>query len=623
MQALSSRTVTSPGFGILSAATPFRAAFCALLAAVLGCAPGSPTTPRPEPVLSGDSMAEVRLRELAERWHAASPEQRLQLEVPLRQYLEQFPYDAPRRRVWVYLAWILVQKGELLEAREWIDRAKPGPPGSVADFGQVTEAALLLELNQPHEALRQLRPLRGKLIDPVERFLLTEQLVLAAMAAELYGEALVYMVDWAAAAPVTERAAVQESIVSHLHRVPRRHLERALDGEADTALPRGNTDPRRREQEQWVHSAIARRLTAIAVEERDPDLARFVLERGSDLGSQGDEAQELMDLATSTESGRHVRGRTIGLVLATGSEAERLRSSEVAAAVAAALGLPRAARDPEAARLVFAEDAGGPSGATAAFQSLGTQGAAIVIAGFDAGTAEQHSWQAERVGIPTLLLHPHELDTPRWCYTLGVSSRDEREVLETALRARGLSQSRLVEGDDVCEPATERAVLKVVNSWADGGSDSALFLGTRACAELVLKANSRAKRPIPIALGFSASAAASRSDPAHVALSPGAYPFEAHDARLGSWLERHASTPSWYEALAHDAALLANAVLSQLPAEERSGSNAVSAHHDRVRALLQSVRPAALWTSDQGGFDAELVLRRHITVSSTGIAEAP
>jgi hypothetical protein len=558
-------------------------------------------------------VAEVRFRELSEKWHAASAEQRLQLDAPLRQYLEEFPFDAPRRRVWVYLAWILVHKGALLEAREWIDRAKSGSPGSVSDFAAVTEAALLLELNQPHEALRQLRPIRGKLIDPVERFLSTEQLVLAAMGAELYGEALIYMVDWAAGAPVTERAQVQESIASHLHRIPRRHLERALEGESESATPSAVMDPIRRDQQGWMRTAMARRLTAIAVEERDPELARFVLEQGSDLGSERHVAQDLMDLATSTESERHVRGRTIGLVLQTESEEQRLRSSAVAAAVAVALGLPRAGRDRDAVRVVFAQDAGGPSGATTAFQNLGTQGAAIVIGGFDAGTAEQHSWQAERVGIPTLLLHPHQLATPRWSYTLGVSRASERALLEAEMIARGLFASRLVENDDdACEPDTGRAVQAKVRSWSEGGSDSVLFLGSRACAELVLQVNTRAKRPLPIALGLSASAAATRADPHAVALAPGGYPFDPADTKLAAWLERNSNTPSWYEALGHDAAVLASAALSQLAAGEHSGASDVGAHHDAVRATLLRLDGTRLWTSDSSGFDAALAIVRRI-----------
>lgn len=602
---------------ILAGPGAVRAAFFAALVLPFGCGSSGPTALRPEAVLSNDSLADVRFRELSEKWRAASAEQRLTLEAPLRRYLQEFPYDAPRRRAWVYLAWILVHKGELLEAREWIDRAKSGPPGSVGDFAVVTEAALLLELNQPHEALRQLRPIRGKLIDPVERFLSTEQLVLAAMGAELHGEALLYMVDWGAGAPVTERDAVRESIDSHLHRIPRHHLERALETSLSEAEDASQQDPTRREQQQWLRGAIARRLTAIAVEERDPDLARFVLEQGADLGAQRTTPQDLMDLATRTESGRHVQGRTVGLVLTTATEEQRLLSSEVAAAVAATLGLPRPALDPEAVRLVFAEDEGGPAGATAAFQSLGMQGAAVVIAGFDSQSAQHHSWQAERVGIPTLLLYPHQLATPLWSHTLGVSSEAERAVLERELRARGLFASRLVESDaDACQPDGARAVLTKVQSWAEEGSDSVLFLGSRRCAELVLRANARAKRPLPIALGLRAAAAWTRSDRFALALSPGGYPFEQQDDALEGWRQRNGTTPSWLQALAHDAAVIAASALMRLPTEEHTGAAAVSAHLNAVRSTLAQLGHLELWTSESSGFDPERVLERRFTLAS-------
>jgi tetratricopeptide (TPR) repeat protein len=597
--------------------------FFAALGVLSSCGSSGPTAPRPEPVLSSDSIAQVRFRDLSEKWHAASAEQRLQLEAPLRQYLEEFPYDAPRRRVWVYLAWILVHKGELLEAKEWIDRAKAGPPGSVSDLAVVTEAALLLELNQPQEALRKLRPIRGKLIDPVERFLATEQLVLAAMAAELYSEALIYMVDWATQAPVTEREQVRESIISHLHRIPRRYLERALQHDAESITASGDDDPIRRDQQQWMKDAIARRLTAIAVEERDPDLARFVLEQGSDLGAEREAAQDLMDLATSTESGRQVKGRTIGLVLTTATEEQRLRSSEVATAVAITLGLPRRDRDPNAVRVVFAQDEGGPAGATAAFQNLGIQGAAVVIGGFDSDSAQQHSWQAERSAIPTLLLYPHQIETPSWSYTLGVSGARERALLEDEMRSRGLFASRLVENDEVaCDPNTTRAVQAKVRGWAEGGSDSVLFLGTRGCAQLVLQANARAKRPLPIGLGLDAAAAATRSDPLAIALAPGAYPFEPNDPKLGAWLERNGTTPSWFEALGHDAAVLASAALSQFPAVDYSGSNEVNVHHNAIRAALLRLSDVALWTSQSSRFDPELVIDRRFDFTGAE-ADAP
>jgi hypothetical protein len=385
------------------------------------------------------------------------------------------------------------------------------------------------------------------------------------------------------------------------------------------------SNPVRREQEQWMRAAIASRLTAIAVDERDPELARFVLEQGSNLGDQRDAAQELMDLATSSESGQHVQGRTLGLVLATNTEDQRLRSSEVAAAVAATLGLPRAASGPDAVRLVFAQDEGGPGGATAAFQSLGLQGAAVVIAGFDSVTAEHHSWQAERVGIPTVLLHPHQLETPMWSYTLGVSPEHERALLEAEMRARGLFASRLVETDaDACQPDTARAVQAQVRSWAVGGSDSVLFLGTRACAEAVLAANAKAKRPLPIGLGLRAGAAAGRSDPRVIALAPGAYPFEAKDAALKSWLERNGTTPSWFQSLGHDAAVLARAALKRLPETNHKGRSEVSAQLNAVRASLLHVGQVPLWTSDSSRFDPELVIERQFEFTgSDDAAEAP
>jgi hypothetical protein len=558
-------------------------------------------------------VAQVRFRELSEKWHSASAERRQQLEGPLRRYLEEFPYDAPRRRAWIYLAWILVHKGELLEARELIDRVQSGPPGSVSDFAVVTEAALLLELNQPREALRLLRPVRSQLIDPVERSLANEAMVVAAMSSEAYAEALIYMVDWGAGAPVTERAAVRESITSHLHRTPRKYLERALvDSSASDAAER-DVEPARREQEEWQREATARRLTAIAVEERDPDLARFVLDRSDVLGRERDAARDLLDLATSNESKATVRGRTLGLLLTTETPEQRRRSSEVTSAVAAALGLPRSSSEPGAVRVVFAQDGGGAAGATTAFKNLGLQGAAIVIGGFDSTSAQHHSWQAERNGIPVLLLHPHELARPVWSHTLGVSLASQRELLADDLRSRGLFRSRLLEPDDeLCRNDSPRNVASRLQTWAQEGSDSVVFLANRDCAETLLEVNGRSKRPLPIGLGLEGAAAFVGEPGQVVALGAGSYPFSEATQELDPWLERNGRSPSWFEALGHDAALLSDAVLQKLPVVDLEQSSEVSAHSEAVRVALGRTE-IPVWTATTANFDASLTLQRAFT----------
>ena len=68
------------------------------------------------------------------------------LERPLRDYIARYPKEDLARVVRVYLAWVLIQKRELSEARALADAARTGPAGSVRDFAVVTEAAILIRL---------------------------------------------------------------------------------------------------------------------------------------------------------------------------------------------------------------------------------------------------------------------------------------------------------------------------------------------------------------------------------------------------------------------------------------------------------------------------------------------
>src|SRR5690606_25216267 len=142
-----------------------------------------------------------------------------------RRFLATYPEDDQVRLARVYLAWLLVNTGDLLEARELIEVTKSGPPGPAADFGQVVEGALLVKHKQPHEALKLLRPLQGKLIEPAEAFYATQQLVRSAMAANLYAEALSHVVDWVLQARLVQRPVVRAEVKAMVARVPRRYLE--------------------------------------------------------------------------------------------------------------------------------------------------------------------------------------------------------------------------------------------------------------------------------------------------------------------------------------------------------------------------------------------------------------
>jgi hypothetical protein len=578
-------------------------------------------------VLSSDSLAQVRFRQLVEEWRAASPEGRAELEPSFRQYLSEFPYDDPRRLAWAYLAWILVQKGELLEARELVDRVRSGPSGTSNDFARVAEAALLLQLNQPQEALTLIRPLRGKLIDPAERFLLAEQLVAAAIASDLHGEALLYMVDVGALAPVTQRQSVREAIVSQLHATPRRYLEQALLPDELSASVAEEQDPARRDQHDWLREAIARRLSALAVEERDVELANFVLSHSPGLAADVAAAEELMRLAASHDTSAQIFGRTIGFVLTTESAEQRLRSTEVVTAISVALGLPTSEPKAGSVRLVFAEDSGGEQGAARAYAELSAQGVGLAIAGVDEVSASAHSREAERSRLPTVLLALPAPGASSYSFSLGVSRAAQQALLTQELATRGFYKSELVTAEsEVCSKMSNRATSSWLRAVSDNGLDSIVMLGPEACAqELVVALNGMARsgprknaaRPPLLALGLEAAPALSALDPAWgLRLSAGKYPFKAGDASIALWETRLGRTPTWSQTLGRDAAALASLVLRALPETNVTDAPSVERFHEQVRAHLSQFNALALWSSDSSRFGADHVVERQLKVSN-------
>src|SRR5690606_18149750 len=155
----------------------------------------------PRSPLAQSTTAQASFRELSQAWHNSTPEERANLEQGFRRFLAEHGQDDSARMARVYLAWILTKKGQLVEAKRLVEQTRRGPEGTANDFGIVVEAALLIEHDRPQEALKSLRQLQGKIIDPMERFLATGQLVTATVAARLYAESLFYMLDWISQAP--------------------------------------------------------------------------------------------------------------------------------------------------------------------------------------------------------------------------------------------------------------------------------------------------------------------------------------------------------------------------------------------------------------------------------------
>src|SRR4029079_11142656 len=84
-----------------------------------------------------------------------------------------------------------------------------------------------------------------------------------------------------------------------------------------------------------------------------------------------------------------------------------------------------------------------------------------------------------------------------------------------------------------------------------------------------------------------------------------------------SYLERWGEAPSWFEALGHDAALVASAALADFALDRIDDKGAVFALHWRAQGRLLHAE-VALWTTRARGFGGVNVLSRRLDALSPG-----
>lgn len=485
-----------------------------------------------------------------------------------------------------------------------IEATTRGPAGTARDFSQVVEAALLVEHHQPAEAIRLLRSVQGKIIDPVERFLMTEQLVLAALAAGLHSEALSNMVDWVEQAGVRDRPAIQDAVGSSLRRIPTRYLERALE----TRRPQPNdpdrsTNPQRYALKQWLFQVITERLAAIAVQGKDAALAAKVVEENPSLTL--DPNSELLRLASGGEPPATIKGRTIGLLLSTGDKDARRRSSEVAAGISATLGFDPAQSG--GVQLVFAE---GSTDSSDALAELSARGTALLVAGVSGPNAEVAARYAEHTRTPVLLLGRAKTSGD-YVFTVGTSLEEESEVLRRSLQS--LTPDALLDvGFDTadCEGRAARNAL----AWRDARVGGLVLLTSERCARTLVEHTRAAGFQPWFGLGLEAVSARAQLHGRRTSfLEAGHYPsWSEGEETVRGFREQFDRDPTWFEALGRDVAKIAIDVLSTLPEVRLDDAERVTIYHRRVRSALTEFESRELWTSRAARFDPEQHLVRDL-----------
>jgi hypothetical protein len=153
-----------------------------------------------------------------------------------------------------------------------------------------------------------------------------------------------------------------------------------------------------------------------------------------------------------------------------------------------------------------------------------------------------------------------------------------------------------------------------VQQWRQDHVSALLVLASAACASDVIREARGAAFSPTLALGLDAAefVQSSEAPSQSFALGAGSFPSAVRPG-----LAPNPALPAldWYEALGHDAALLAKGALDGFPDGRVDDAQAVRELHARAERALGEAE-ASLWTSEFRGFSRGHVLRRTLTIVS-------
>lgn len=594
----------------------------------MACGSASTISVVPSPGLSRTRDAQQEFRRLESRWTDLPPERRAELEPDLRRFLSNHGADDRARSVRLRLAWLEMMGGRFSEARALVAAVRKGPPGSVRDFADVVDAAILRRQGKLAAALALLDPLRGKLADPAERSVHSAELVSALVASARYDDAVVAMLDWAEQAPQADREDVVASIEGFVRAMPAAALEAALArlSAEERARPSGQRSTRS-DARLWLLATARARLVRVALTERDPGLARRLMDSSPVHLGHDDSREALEALAATSVVAPRVAGRAVGVVLDVSDDVSSRRSAELVEGMTRALGLLSPASREGSVRLLT-EDASEEGDVERALAGLAGDGAAILVAGVTDEGAVAASLFAERTRLPVVVLRQAAgLGTSAYTFVLGTDASTEEAAVAEAVAGFGPHVSRVGPGGAPCDvgPAVAGGTRFPVQDWKRSGVEALVLFGDAACTrDAATEVAAVGLAPL-LVFGLESGEIADTIPGKKLVVRAGRFPFDsralADDER--SWVERWGSPPSWYETLGRDVSLLASAALSNFPLERVDDEQAVAGLHLRAReALLHAEAP--LWSTAARGFGGKNTVPReiHAAPPSTDVGPA-
>jgi len=592
---------------MLASLSPPRARAAALLALALGACKASSDSVMPPVPLAEDAPAQAEFRALRAQFFDADGPGRAKLGGKLSEFLVRFPSDPRTFDIEVYLVWARLESGDRAGARAVLEPLLKGEAGPRLDFARVAEAAILARSGEARHALSEFDLLEGRLVDLDERFVYGEERAHCAFLAGAYERAVEALLAWLVQAPLDRQSRARNTATELLDLAPDAELVHAL-----AALRRpagGATSPDLEMARGWLASTIARKLSDLALSRGDSELARRLLDAAPAALRATPEGQRLVALAAGAPKAPGVSGRAVGLLLSLTGPIEQRRASAAAAGITRALGSAHATGGGSGVDVLVRYDA---DDVDAALEALAADGAALFIAGNDDETARRASARAETLHVPLLLLRPldHAPLAQGFTFVLGVDEAAAQQALVRALATRGRRElAQVGPGGTSCsvEPTIPGKPRFPLATWKHDRVDALLLLGDADCARDVAAELVTARERLVLALGLDAGGVgATLGVPT---LTPGAGKYPANTPAGG-----------WYEALGHDAAVLAARALAALPSEGVARQADVAALHAKARDALATVE-AELWTSDDKGFGGARVLGRELTIVSGGPTE--
>ncbi|HTQ07209.1 MAG TPA: hypothetical protein VMI54_25305 [Polyangiaceae bacterium] len=574
-----------------------------LVALAASCHRGQRDVAPPVSLAEGSS-AQAEFRLLRSLFFDADGPGRAALTPRFGDFLTRFPDDPRELDVRVFLAFARIEAGDERGARAFLEPALRGAEGPRKDFARVAEAAIFARSGEAPRAVQVLRNLDGKLVDLDERFVYGEERARAAFVAGAYDEAIEALLSWLVQAPLDRQNRARTTATTLIGLAPAPDLVRAL-----STLRRSQEAGTRSDLElarAWLTTTIAEKLTELALAHSDGELARRLLDAGPATLRASPDGERLVALASAGAKAPAVAGRSVGLLLSLGGSLERRRASEVAAGVTRVLDSARPQQGDAGVGLVVRYDT---NDIDAALAGLAADGASLFVAGNDDESARIAAARAEVLRIPIILLRPLQRQPAVKGYTfvLGVDDGAVEQNLIQALDGAGRRElARVGPGGTPCEVEAEGPGLPrfPLATWKRNGVDALLLQGDVDCARDLAAELKAARDHAVLALGLDASAAYATLGVPTLAPTAGAYPANA-------------PAGGWYEALGHDAALLAARALGALPAAGAARSDEVGALHEKVRDALAAAE-AELWTSSERGFAGGRTLPRALGVTNGG-----